>query len=252
MFKQVHSGWPKAIRSIWNSVNTGPTVRICLIKTYHDCKPKNGIFFKLFHQTRAPPVKFNKSVPTGFCFQSTIGMDTQYKEASYSKICYYLAREQSSTVELSLYPWLTSFYLLEFSCFAALLTYLLVWSSPSKQEVSHSSDNSLISEYSLPWPAFQHVIRNCWFCALWLVEKFLRSQSEGLKHTFFIFTLHMLFIRLGENIEWKYLYESLKALFEFSCDKTFKITQNRATCFLKRAIPGLFFFIFVISIHSWQ
>ena len=25
MFKQVHSGWPKAIRSIQNSVNTGPT-----------------------------------------------------------------------------------------------------------------------------------------------------------------------------------------------------------------------------------
>ena len=25
MFKQVHSGWPKAIRSIRNSVNMGPT-----------------------------------------------------------------------------------------------------------------------------------------------------------------------------------------------------------------------------------
>ena len=33
MFKQVRSGWPKAIRSIQNSVNPGPTISFLYLKS---------------------------------------------------------------------------------------------------------------------------------------------------------------------------------------------------------------------------
>ena len=35
MFKQVHSGWPKAIWSIRNSVNPGPTIKtLCMQRSF--------------------------------------------------------------------------------------------------------------------------------------------------------------------------------------------------------------------------
>ena len=42
MFKQVHSGWPKAIRSIQNSVNMGPT------NIHHDYETVLELSFKIY------------------------------------------------------------------------------------------------------------------------------------------------------------------------------------------------------------